>query len=59
MSYALAHILFSIQARKGLAMKPHLLDRLLTIFLCSGLVLSLWSLAMAYPALSQTAPTVF
>jgi hypothetical protein len=40
-------------------MKPHLLDRLLTIFLCSGLVLSLWSLAMAYPALSQTAPTVF
>ena len=40
-------------------MKPRLVDRLLTIFLCYDLVLSLWFLALAFPAHSQTSPTVF
>jgi hypothetical protein len=55
MSYHLAQFLFIIQARKGLAMKLHLLDRFLTICLCSALVIGLWSLSMAYPAHSQIA----
>ena len=48
----MAHILFLVL--QGVDMKPRLMDRLLTICLCSALVLCLWCLFLAYDAHGQT-----
>ena len=40
-------------------MKPHLIDRLLTIVLCLGLALSLWCVSVTFAANGSTASLVF